>query len=126
MNEAELQKVVDAWIAAANAESGSPEHTNNWWAVSQVFDWIYEDESELLWRFILAAYKRELSDKALAVLAAGPLEDLLSKFGPNYINRVEELAAGDEQFNWLLGGVWQLGMTDEVWARVQSARREVW
>ncbi|MGI9107634.1 MAG: DUF6869 domain-containing protein [Pyrinomonadaceae bacterium] len=126
MNEVELQKIVDAWIAAEDAEEGADIHGSKWWAVSQVLDWALEDQPELLWRFILTAYKRELSDKASAVLAAGPLEDLLSKFGPDYIDRVEELVVADDQFNWLLGGVWRLDMTDEVWARVQSARHEVW
>jgi hypothetical protein len=123
---AELETVVDAWIVATEAGRGTPECERNWWAISEVIDWKYEDKAELLWHFILAAYKRELSDEVLACLAAGPLEDLLSAFGSAYIERVEELARKDPQFNWLLGGVWRLAMTDEVWARVQAARLKVW
>jgi hypothetical protein len=126
MIEAKLETVVDAWIAATEAGRGTPEHESNRWAISEVIDWKYEDEAELLWHFILAAYKRELSNEARACLAAGPLEDLLSDFGAEYIDRVEELAAKDAQFNWLLGGVWRLNMTDDVWSRVQAARRKVW
>ncbi|HEV2802918.1 MAG TPA: hypothetical protein VGW12_20805 [Pyrinomonadaceae bacterium] len=126
MNEAELQKLVDAWIAATEAERGSPEHERNWWAISEVINWKYDGEPEMLWRFVLAAYKRELSNQARACLAAGALEDLLSSFGADYIERVEALAKTDSEFNWLLGGVWRLDMTDEVWGRVQAARREVW
>jgi hypothetical protein len=43
-----------------------------------------------------------------------------------FIERVEELARQDPNFNSLLGGVWQNTMTDEVWKRVQAARKEVW
>jgi len=56
------------------------------------------------------------------MLAAGPLEDLLSSFGPDYIDRVETLARDDGRFKLLLGGVWRLGMTDDVWGRMQAAR----
>ncbi|HEY0099904.1 MAG TPA: hypothetical protein VGB76_13230 [Pyrinomonadaceae bacterium] len=126
MNDGELQKIVDAWITGMEADRDASERESNRWAISEVIDWKYDGEAELLWRFVLAGYKRELSDKVLACLAAGPLEDLLSAFGAAFIDRVEELARKDPQFNWLLGGVWRLAMTDEVWARVQAARLKAW
>ena len=126
MDETDLNQIVNAWIVAENAEEGSPEREANWWAISQVMDWSLDREGEHLWRFITAAYKRPLSDKAKSVLAAGPLEDLLAKQGPEYIDRVEELARRDPDFNFLLGGVWRNSMTDEVWQRVQKIRLHVW
>lgn len=129
MNQEELDAVIDAWIAAQEAEEGSPEYEKSFWAVGEVIDWGLGPEvgkPELLWRFILSAYKRDFSERVAAVLAAGPIEDLLSEFGPDYIARVEELARKDGRFKWLLGGVWRLGMTDEVWRRLESARDEVW
>lgn len=126
MSEIDLNKIVDAWIAAESAELGSAERESNWWAIEQVIDWSLERQGEPLWQFITTAYKRELSDKARAALAAGPLEDLLAKLGPEFIERVEVLARKDPQFNYLLGGVWRNTMSDEIWERVQSARHEVW
>ena len=126
MEETDLNEIVNAWIAAEEAERGAAEHESNWWAVQQVMDWSFERQGELLWRFILAAYKRDLSDKAVSVLAAGPLEDLLAKEGPAFIQRVEDLARRDPKFNDLLGGVWRNTMTDEIWQRVQAARHDVW
>jgi len=126
MEEVELQKVVDAWIATAIPEPGTPEWEDNWLAASEVTEWKFTGESDLLWRFVVAACGRELSDQVRAILAAGPLEDLLSAFGSDYIERVEELAAKDARFNLLLGGVWRSDMADDVWARVQSVRHEVW
>ena len=126
MGEIELNRIVDAWVAGQEAEGATPEHEANWWAVSQVMDWALEGEAESLWQFILLAYKRDISDMVVAVLAAGPVEDLLAKHGPDYIGRVERLARVDEKFNRLLGGVWRNNMTDEVWGRVQAARKEVW
>jgi hypothetical protein len=123
MKETELQKIVDAWIVAQEAEEGSTEHEKNQWALSEVIWWPVRDQSDLLWRFILTAYQRELSENASGMLAAGPIENLLSTFGEEYIGRVEELAAKDERFKSILCDVWRLGMTDEAGARLRSARR---
>ena len=126
MDETQLNKIVDAWIAAEVAERRSLERVFNHWAIDQVLDWSLERQGEHLWQFILAAYKRDLSDKTIALLAAGPLEDLLAKQGAEFIERVEELARKDPKFNYLLGGVWRNTMTDEIWQRVQTARLHVW
>lgn len=123
MREREFQKLVDAWIARQEAEEDSPEYEKHKWAVYEVFDWHIRDQPELLWRFIVEAHKRGLSEWASGMLAAGPIEALLSTFGPNYIERIEGLAAKDEGFKSLLCGVWRLGMTDEVWVRLRAARR---
>jgi hypothetical protein len=126
MDENRFNQLVEAWIAHEEASS-APERKKNWWAAAQILDWMVDPEAvELLWRFIMAVYPRDLSDKAVASLAAGPLEDLLSHCGPDYIDRVEKLARQDRKFNRLLGGVWRLAMTDDVWRRVQAVRLEVW
>ena len=126
MDELNLNKIVSAWIAGYQAKGGSPEYESNWWAISEVSDWELAGDGDRLWEFILAAYKRDLPDKVVAVLAAGPLEDLLAKRGEDFIDRIEELARKDPKFNWLLGGVWRNSMTDEIWQRVQSARNHTW
>ena len=125
MDEAQLDKIVTAWIAAEQAKRG-PEHATNWWAVSEVMNWTLDGEADRLWQFILEVYKRDLPDNVIGVLAAGPLEDLLAKRGVDFIDRIEELARKDPKFNYLLGGVWRNSMTDEVWQRVQAIRNHVW
>jgi hypothetical protein len=126
MDEPELNRVVAAWIAGLEAENGTPEYERNSWAIGQVMDWALDGEADRLWVFILSTYNRNISERVVSVLAAGPLEDLLAKHGSTYIDRVEQLAKDDEKFNSLLGGVWQNTMSDEVWERVKAARREVW
>lgn len=59
-------------------------------------------------------------------LAAGALEDLLSEHGDELIETVEAEARRNPQFNLLLGGVWQGGMSPEIWCRIQAARLKVW
>jgi len=124
MDEIDLNTIADAWIAGEAAEAGTPERESNWWAITQVMGWSLKGELERLWQFILIAYRRDISEKVLANLAAGPLEDLLVIAGPGYIDRVEQLAKEDDKFSRLLGGVWRNSMTDEVWSRVQAVRKK--
>ena len=126
IDESELDRIVTAWIAAQQATSGSPEYETNWWAVSEVMEWALEGDGDRLWQFILETYKRDPPDEVIAVLAAGPLEDLLAKRGEDFIDRIEELARKDPNFNHVLGGVWRNRITGEVWQRIEAIRNHVW
>ena len=55
----------------------------------------------------------------LANLGAGPLETLLAQNGSEVISKVEAIASTDPRFRWVLGCVWQHGMSEDLWARVQ-------
>ena len=81
---------------------------------------------ETVWPAILKILEHELTDEQIALLAAGPMEDLLADHGAQFIDRVEAEAEQNPRFNHLLGGVWRSHMSDDIWARVQKARKEVW
>ncbi|HSB29465.1 MAG TPA: hypothetical protein VLE19_16480 [Pyrinomonadaceae bacterium] len=66
-------------MAAQQAKHGSTEYETNCWAITEVMDLAFEADGDRLWQFVLETYKRDLPDKVIAVLAAGPLEDLLAK-----------------------------------------------
>jgi hypothetical protein len=72
------------------------------------------------WRAILLIWSLDQSTATMGMLSAGFVEDLLSDHGPTLISLVEAEAQGDPRFAKMLGGVWKYGMTDEVWARLQS------
>ena len=127
MNEDELSKLVDAWIAGTlfgRNERGhpTPAHEENWWALERVINWKYDNEPELLWRFILAVHERDNSEDVAEHLSAGPVEDLMSQFGEAYIQRIEELARRDARFKRMLLGTWQDRMSDDLWSRFQQVR----
>ena len=84
------------------------------------------DQPECAWVAVLEILQRNLSSDEEALLAAGPLENLLALHGGVFIDRVERAAASDPRFNYLLGGVWRSGIPEEIWNRIQAARREVW
>jgi hypothetical protein len=126
MNKADFDKLVEGWIAGVvcgRDERGQPtkEHEKNWWALEIVMNWKHDNQHELLWSFILAVHARDTNGESSGHLAAGPVEDLLSEFGSDYIERVEALAASDVRFKTMLCGVWQDGMSDELWRRIQLA-----
>ena len=54
-------------------------------------------------------------------LAAGPVEDLLSFHGQDFIDRFESEARQDPRMAWVLGGKWQFKIDDEIWNRVRLA-----
>ena len=59
-------------------------------------DWRYDDEPDQLWSFILEVHERDFGDEVARHLGAGPLEDLMSEFGNDYIESVEARArSGD-------------------------------
>jgi hypothetical protein len=113
------EDVVRAWILMNLSKEGQPDYEDNFWAFSFVNDLTsdYPDEAFIVIRAILAL---DASNRVLQVLAAGPVEDLLVKHGPDLIGKVEVEAHRDPAFRKLLGGVWKSGIDSEVWRRVEG------
>ncbi len=125
MDLAEREKLVEAYITLEKAEKDSPAYEANFWAFSKVVDLVL-DEPEEAWLLILEILGRDQHPRIYEGLAAGPLEDLLGKHGPDFIERVEIQAKKDSQFADLLGGVWKSTMRDDIWVRVQKVRGKSW
>ena len=112
--------LVDEWIADCRVETQdvSP-------ASEEMYDAV-RDDPERAWRLILAILRQDKSDLVVSCLAAGPLEDLLGYHGQAFIDRVERLAQTDSDFNTLLGGVWRNSISEDIWQRVTTVRRQTW
>jgi|KBSSwiStaDraftv2_1062776.scaffolds.fasta_scaffold281883_2 hypothetical protein len=76
--------------------------------------------AESLWHFLRLTLSLAETDRQLGGIAAGPIEYLLGRFGPEYIDRVENEVAENPQFAAAIRLCNQYMMTDEVWARVQK------
>jgi hypothetical protein len=120
VTEEALDNLTDAWVRYWHAQKGSEEQYETSWATTEEIDLLFDGKSEELWRLILKIHERDQSITIQQVLSAGPIEDLLSKFGEQYIERVEDKARKDPTFAKLLGGVWQSSMSDEIWSRLQA------
>ncbi len=123
-NKLNVNELSKEWIGAYTKEERNGDDLH--WAVECVMNLTYKSNYDDLWNFIKHTYKQDIPQKIISILAAGPLEDLLSKAGEKYIDDVEELARNDPRFNYLLGGVWQNETSAEVWMRVLKARNEAW
>jgi hypothetical protein len=135
MNPAERARLVAAYIERFTRDyvwdrdmvlrELKGEREGNFWA-SESFGEIARTDPELCWELILQTLHTPHSDSVTAVLAAGPLEDLLGRFGEQFIGRVEAQAEKDAKFKDLLGGVWRNSMSDEIWARIEACRGDPW
>ena len=59
--------------------------------------------------------------KIISNLGSGPLEELMSEHGEEYIEKIEKEARENRVFFWMLGCVWQNSMPDSIWSRIVSA-----
>jgi hypothetical protein len=118
MSATEKDTLAAAWIALHHSAARSQAHNDNFWAFTTLSD-LCESAPEQGWEFIEAIRRADGSDVILANLAAGPLEDLLVRHGPQFIERVEMLAASDPQFRKMLGALWKNSIRDDVWSRIQ-------
>jgi len=125
MTESERESLVSAWIAAEEQYDVDATARYNDPTIDLIND-LSRNEPDEAWEFINAVLAQHPSDKVVAVLAAGPLEDLLAHHGDEFIDRVEERAREDDAFNLLLGGVWRNSMKLRIWRRVEKARKSVW
>lgn len=76
------------------------------------------------WQAIQVIFSRCENDFQRACLAAGLLEDLLVKHGPEFVDRIELAARNDDGFRELLTGVWRSTIEDAVWQRIERLQRE--
>jgi hypothetical protein len=125
-NDTDWDALISAWIAAEESQKRTGDNDPAWWAVETVIMWNINSQHEALWQFITRSFERPMTDEAFGMIAAGPLEDLISYHGQLYIDRIEALARKNPRFNYLLGGVWKNASTDDVWSRVEKIRLKAW
>ena len=78
------------------------------------------DDPELAWPIIEEILHIDSSDRMLAIVAAGPVEDLLAHHGAAFIERIEKLAGREPIFRKMLGGVWRSKISEDVWKRLKA------
>jgi len=114
----DLIALADAWIALQRATK--QEHEALFWAWESIHGLVDRDP-ETAWRVIDLIWRRDQDDWILANLAAGPVEDLLARHGPAFIDRIYLTARREPVFRKLLGGVWGRNrIAAPVWQRLKE------
>ena len=127
-----IAKICCDWMTFARHSQTGERVSDQIVADSYDLHYLVEDDAQKAWEainFVIKYYPEAVlvdgenaeACYVVGLLAAGPLEDFLSAYGPQFIDRVEVEARRDRRMAWALGGVWKFTMTDEVWARVQRA-----
>ena len=81
---------------------------------------LVSEQPQEAWEVILEILEETNSDNIIANLAAGPLENLLSEHGETFIAEVELKARQNPKFTKLILGVWEGGMSKDIWSRVRA------
>lgn len=118
----EANNLADAWIALQRA----PKHEREalFWAY-QTLDALIDRDPESAWQVIDLIWRRaQDDDRILADLAAGPVEDLLGRHGPAFIERIYLTARQEPVFRKLLGAVWRNSIAEPVWQRLKEIAGE--
>lgn len=113
-------EIVGAWI-----DFESRPHTlhedwirdRSWWAIEAMMDLQLHDPARALDLAFQIARATD-TPKALEMLGAGPLEDLLSE-DPTLIDAIAIEAASSPNLRTALASTWQNTMSDDVWLAVQ-------
>ncbi|MGD9680432.1 MAG: DUF6869 domain-containing protein [Candidatus Obscuribacterales bacterium] len=118
---------IDAWINHAAADPDSQEEERYMWALERELELHRPGNQRMLWNFIKHVIRRDLSQRVIGKFAAGPLEGLITDYGPEFIDQIEELAMSCEQFNFALGGVLEsMDVDPDVWRRIEAVRKSSW
>jgi hypothetical protein len=124
MSEApQVSALVDGWLAWC-AWISNPQNRDRTDDPSGHSDflWVVEEHPERAWETITKLVADPGARRFLGHLAAGPVEDLLSHHGLQFIERVEAAARSNPTFASMLSGVWQFTMAEEIWSRVQAVK----
>ena len=110
-----------AYIAAhedrALLDDTHPHHLAAYYFMEELVGPIAEE----CWQGILVVVKRKPSTYVVGMLAAGPVEDLITYSGLEFIDRIELEARQSPDFRRMLHGAWEIG-NSEIWTRVEAAR----
>ncbi len=92
------------------------------WARDEMLERItFAPDADRDWPLIVALSRACDTLSQRYYVAAGPVEDYIAGHGDSVIERVEGRAATDARFRFILGGVWQAGMSPGLYLRVLRA-----
>ena len=113
--------IAEGWIDLRTSKLSKRERALSEWANEALQVAIYNDADYAL-RIIEAIHELDPSHRTVEEFAAGPVEDILAYQGVFVIDRIEQKARKDPSFAFVLGGVWQNIMPDNIWERIQSCQ----
>jgi len=109
-------EIIEAWIAMSLAPQGSEAYETNFWSTEVIWDFCREAPTEA-WDVILGLIEAATSEKLLALIGAGPLEDLMCYQGEALISLVEQEAVKNKKFLTTMKSVWLDSKDTSAWRK---------
>ena len=114
------EELLSTYLARAASAEASSADDESFWAVEAMWDMVARDP-EGAWSILLELIERADGDRALAYIAAGPLESLLVAYGEGFLPRVEAEAGRNAKFRRALVGVWgESRMSEDLVRRLHA------
>jgi len=113
-----LAELYTSWLVEA-AQEREDQHLI--WTFTLV-DWLVAHDPGLAFDAVLTTLDLCTEPEQVAVLAAGPMEDLIHNHGATMIDRIV-VAAEAPRVQYMLSGVWEGDTPALLWARIDAARR---
>ena len=110
-----VPKLARAWVEQYS--KSDRDHDGNFFAMMNFESDLREEHPDGMIDLIVEILKIETNPVLLSLLAAGPLEDVISM---ETIDRIEREASANKRFHDLLGGVWYYRAPDELKARLDA------
>ena len=122
MNSPSVNEIAVNYVAYLTTKDESLE-----WASFATSDFWLDERWDDLWQAIqiIALLPDDIDNISLATIAAGLVEDLLSKNGAPYIDRVLAFSAQTPRMAKMLTGVWPSSIEPAIWQRVVEFCRKV-
>ena len=114
-----------AWIQFQSLSKESLEY-DQLFSVAERLDDLARSEPAAAWNVIQEIIALNQSDTILAMVGAGPFEDLMVHHGALLIDKVESCARASPAFRRMLGTVWKNAISDEVWDRLRAVAPPSW
>ena len=115
-----VPELARAWIEQYS--KSDRDRDDNFFAMMEYERDLREEDPDQAIDMIVAILEIETNPALLSLLAAGPLEDVISM---ETIDRIEREAQVNKRFHHLLGGVWYYRASDELKARLDALIGEV-
>jgi len=115
-----VPELARAWIEQYS--KSDRDRDDNFFVVMDYERELREEDPDRAIDMIVAILEIETNPALLSLLAAGPLEDVISM---ETIDRIECEAQANKRFHHLLGGVWYYRASDELKARLDALIGEV-
>jgi len=110
-----FEEAARAFVAYARGQS-----PGDAWVYDGIFTLNFERRYDELWELILLVFELTPFDdtQVLAILAAGPLEDIVRYAAPEFEERIVERIKVDPKFRRAMTGVWAREERKDFWYRI--------